>query len=109
MTDVNDENDEAAVLLRLIGADPAANDEVLALVPGTRSASVLTAAALLSRDPDMLARAAQLALAPRERQLVALADAHLHGQADLFDGLVRDHLSEHPDHLLAAWIASRPL
>lgn len=24
-----------------------------------------------------------------------------------FDALVRDHLADHPDHLLAAWIAGR--
>ena len=30
------------------------------------------------------------------------------GDADLLDALVRDHLADHPDNLLAAWIAARP-
>jgi hypothetical protein len=102
-------SDEAAVLLRLVGGDPSAADEVLALVPGTGSASLLAVAALLSADPSLLVRAERAATEPRERQLVALADAHLRGRADLLDGLARDHLAEHPDNLLAAWIACRPI
>ncbi len=39
---------------------------------------------------------------------MVLADAHLRADADLLDALVRDHLADHPDHLLAAWIAGRP-
>ena len=67
------------------------------------------AAALVSRDGAYLARAGGAATTTRDRQLVALADAHLRGATDLLDALVRDHLAEHPDHLLAAWIASDPL
>ena len=26
---------------------------------------------------------------------------------DLFDALIRDHLADHPDNVLAAWIATR--
>ena len=36
-----------------------------------------------------------------------LARAHVEGAAELFDGLVRDHLASYPDHLVAAWIATR--
>ena len=102
-------SDEAAALLRLVGGDPTAPDEVLSLVDATGSASLLAVAALLSADPSLLVRAERAATEPRERQLVALADAHLTGQGDLLDALVRDHLAEHPDHLLAAWIAGRPI
>ena len=38
---------------------------------------------------------------------MVLAEALLKHHTDLFDALVRDHLAEHPDHLLAAWIAGR--
>ena len=69
------------------------------------SPSLLVAAALVAADRELLVRAARLATSTRDRQLVALADAHLRGDADLVDVLVRDHLSEHPDNLLAAWIA----
>jgi hypothetical protein len=40
--------------------------------------------------------------------LVAIATAHLADDTDLLNALVRDHLSDHPDNVLAAWIASRP-
>jgi hypothetical protein len=33
----------------------------------------------------------------------------LEGNACLLDVLVRDHLADHPDHLLAAWIAGQPI
>ena len=38
---------------------------------------------------------------------MAIARAHLAGDADLLDALVRDHLVDHPDSLLAAWIATQ--
>ena len=41
----------------------------------------------------------------RERQTVAIAAAHLRGDRDLVDALARDHLIEHPDSVLVAWIA----
>jgi uncharacterized protein YbaP (TraB family) len=100
--------DETALLHRLVGGDPRATDQVIARASSTSSASLLVAAALLSRDATLLERATGLATTPRERQLVVLAAAHLCGDAELFDVLVRDHLVEHPDHLLAAWIAGRP-
>jgi phosphoglycerate dehydrogenase-like enzyme len=101
--------DHAALLLRLVGGDPAAAAEVQALAPATRSASVLVAAAMLTRDPVHLIRATDLAVDPRERRLVVLARVHLDGDDALLDVLARDHLADHPDHLLAAWIAGRPL
>ena len=68
------------------------------------------AAALVAEQPGtgrFLARAATSAATTRDRQLVALATAHLDDNADLLDALVRDHLSDHPDNILAAWIASQ--
>jgi hypothetical protein len=100
--------DQTALLHRLVGGDPLAAEELLALAPTTRSASVVVAAALLSQNGALLTRATQLAHTPRERQLVVLADAYLCCNTDLLDALIRDHMAEHPDHLLAAWIAGRP-
>lgn len=100
--------DETPLLHRLVGGDPRAADQVIARASSTSSASLLVAAALLSGDKALLERATRLATTQRERQLVVLAAAHLRGDIDLFDVLVRDHLVEHPDHLLAAWIAGRP-
>lgn len=101
--------DQTALLHRLVGGDARAADEVRSLASTTDSASVLVAAALLTGDHTHLDRATPLAITSRERQLVVLADAHLRGDTDLLDVLVRDHLVEHPDHLLAAWIAGRPI
>jgi hypothetical protein len=97
----------SGLLLRLIGAAPGAADAVLESARTSEDPSLLVAAALLSGDQAYLARATELARTIRERQLVVLVEAHLHGRVDLFDVLVRDHLAEHPDHLLAAWIAGR--
>ena len=99
--------DDDTLVRRLVGGDPRAEAEVLAAAPTSGSVPVLVAAALLSRDTTYLGHAATMAVNPRDRQLVALADAHLAGQADLLDALVRDHLADHPDHLLASWIAGR--
>lgn len=101
--------DQTILLHRLVGGDPHAASEILALASATDSASVLVAAAMLARDVRHLARAAALATNTRERQLVVLAQAHLEGKASLLDVLVRDHLADHPDHLLAAWIAGQPV
>ncbi|MGZ5399133.1 MAG: hypothetical protein ACXWDM_03910 [Nocardioides sp.] len=95
------------LLHRLVGGDPRAANEILALAPTTDSASVLVAAAMLVRDASHLTRAAELATGSRERQLVVLAEAHLEGKASLLDVLVRDHLADHPDQVLAAWIAGQ--
>jgi hypothetical protein len=69
---------------------------------------LLVAAALISGDSDglLLARATTHATTTRDRQLVAVAAADLEGDHDLFDALIRDHLADHPDNVLAAWIAT---
>ena len=68
---------------------------------------VVVAAALISPGtPELLARGAELAQTTRDRQLVAIAAAHLDGDRDRVDTLARDHLADHPDSLLVAWIAA---
>jgi hypothetical protein len=103
LLDVPDTTD--TILLRLIGGDPAAPDEVVHLAATSVSAPLLVVAALVTGDPDLLARATDHAETARDRQLVALADARLGGDEQRLDALVRDHLADHPDHLLAAWLA----
>jgi hypothetical protein len=99
------------LLLRLIGGDATAPEEILESAGASDSPALLVAAALVTgrpaEQPGFLARAAKQAATTRERQLVAIATAHLDDDADLLDALVRDHLSDHPDNVLAAWIASR--
>jgi hypothetical protein len=82
---------------------------IAAIVETSRTSDdpiILVAAALFAVDEDgLLARAGAVAATTRERQLVAIAAAHLRGERDLVDALARDHLVDHPDNLLVAWIA----
>ena len=103
--------DIEVLLLRLIGGDATAPGEILESAGTSTSPALLVAAALVTGQPTdtagFLARAEKHAATTRDRQLVALATAHLDDDADLLDALVRDHLSDHPDNVLAAWIASQ--
>jgi hypothetical protein len=68
---------------------------------------ILVAAALFADDgSDLMARAGSVAATTRDRQLVAIAIAHRHGDRDRVDALARDHLVDHPDSVLVAWIAA---
>ena len=96
------------LLRRLIGGDAQAPAAILDRATTSRSPTLLVAAALLSDDPDvLLGRAAQHAESTRDRQLTAVAAAHLRHDHELLDALVRDHLADYPDSLLAAWIAAK--
>jgi len=102
--------DEIQTLLgRLISGDQGAVAAVLAGASTSDVPALLVAAALISGDGDgrLLARATTHATTTRDRQLVAVAAAHLAGDHDLFDALIRDHLADHPDNVLGAWIATR--
>jgi hypothetical protein len=79
------------------------DDELLAALTGV---AVLVADAVRTGDAALLVVAGDRAATSRDRQLVALAAAHLAGDHDRFDALVRDHLAEHPDHVVAAWLAA---
>lgn len=100
-------NDIENMIRRLIGDDVDATAEIIDQAGTSTSATLLVAAALLSDAPnELLVRAATHALTTRDRQLVEVAVTHFAGDEDLFDALVRDHLSDHPDSMLAAWIAA---
>ena len=102
MTEYNDH-----LLRRLIGGDDHSAAEIIERATTSTSPTLLVAAALLGDAPGVtLARAASIAVTTRDRQLVAIASAHLDGDEELLDVLVRDHLSDHPDNILAAWIAA---
>jgi hypothetical protein len=67
---------------------------------------LLVARALFASDGEAhMACAARTATTTRDRQLVAIANAHLRGDRDLVDALSREHLVDHPDNVLVAWIA----
>ena len=96
----------STLLHRLVVGDAAA---IAAIVEASRTSddpAILVAAALFAPDgDDLMARAGQLAATTRDRQLVAIATAHLRGDRDLVDAFARDHLADHPDNVLVAWIA----
>ena len=54
---------------------------------------------------QILEQATHLAGTTRERQLVAIAAAHLAGEWDSAGLLAREHLVDFPDSVFAAWIA----
>ena len=90
-----------------VGGDAA----IAAIVRRARFSDEVTtvvAAALFtsSGSNDLMARASALAVTTRDRQLVAIASAHLDGDTDRVEDLARDHLADHPDSVLVAWITS---
>jgi hypothetical protein len=69
--------------------------------------TVVAGALFAVADRDVLmARAALLATTARDRQLTAIATAHLAGDAERVRDLARDHLVDHPDSVLVAWMTA---
>ncbi|HTJ34091.1 MAG TPA: hypothetical protein VL738_12755 [Dactylosporangium sp.] len=96
------------LIRRLIGGDERAAAEIHERSRTEAAPVLLVAAALLAAEPgDLLDRAVGAATTTRDRQLVAIARAHLDGDEERLDAFVRDHLAEHPDNILAAWIAAQ--
>ncbi len=100
------ELDPSQTLHRLAVGDASAITEIVDATRASDDPTILVVVALFAPDGDaLLARAGGLAVSTRERQTVAIAAAHLRGDRDLVDALARDHLIEHPDSVLVAWIA----
>ena len=95
-------------LIRDLIADSAgATDAILEAAGTSQDPAVLVSAALLAPGrPEFLSRAAASAIGLRDRQLVAVASAHLTGDDDRALLLARDHLAEYPGSLLVAHIAA---
>ncbi len=100
------DHDSHSLLRQLITGDPA---EVDGLVPSARTTSdplVLVAAALAGpSEGDLLAQALRLATSAGDRQVIAVAQAFLAGDTDRVQALAREHLVDHPDSVLVAWLA----
>lgn len=94
------------VVRRAIGGDDRAVAWIEAQTDAATDPEVLVVGALLTDEPARLDQALAVASTSRERQLIAIARAHLDGQRDLVDALARDHLVDHPDGYVVAWIAS---
>ncbi|MEQ1701678.1 MAG: hypothetical protein ABMA25_16335 [Ilumatobacteraceae bacterium] len=89
-----------------IGGDGEATTRIREWAESAGDARVIVMAALLDNDLPRLLSAGVVAVNSRDRQLVEIARAYLAGQSDLVDALARDHLVDHPDSLIVAWIAS---
>ena len=98
------------VIHRLVVGDAAAVAEIIERAHTSDDVTTVVAAALFTprdnNNKDLMRRAVALAATTRDRQLVAIATAHLAGDTERVDDLARDHLSDHPDSVLVAWISS---
>jgi hypothetical protein len=99
--------DTDMLIRQLIGGDQGAAARIADRARTSDEPILLVAAALADPpSPELLNRAAELASTTRDRQLTAIAAAHLEGDAERVDALARDHLVDHPDRVLVAWIAA---
>jgi hypothetical protein len=99
--------DVETLLRQLVSGDPSAAAAIAAQAATSTDPLVLTAAALLDPTrPDLVARAAVTAVRRSDREITALAAAHLAGDQDRVTALAREHLLDHPGSVLAAWIAA---
>jgi glutamate-1-semialdehyde aminotransferase len=75
--------------------------------PDNDAVTTLVAAALFAPSAtELLARATTLARSTTHRQLVAIASAHVAGDADRVRVLAADHAYDHPGDVLVAWMAA---
>ena len=95
---------DAELIRSLLGGGP--TDDLEAAVTAHGSTAALVALAVRAGDPSLLEAAGRSASTRRDRQLVVLAATHLAADHERFEALVRDHLVEHPDHVVAAWLAA---
>src|SRR3954469_24737671 len=89
-----------------IGGDAHALSTLVTQADASDEVLLITMAALVEGLPARLDRAGELAARTRDRQVVAIARAHLEGRNELVDALARDHLADYPDSLIVSWIAS---
>ena len=99
--------DPAQLIHQLAVGDAATITALVAAAQASDDVTTLVSAALFAPDStDLLSRAAARAKTTRDRQLVAIATAHVAGDRARVDALARDHLADHPDNVLVAWISS---
>jgi hypothetical protein len=94
------------VIRQAIGGDRTAVAWILEHADTSEDPLIIAMAALLESSSVRLDRAWTVASSRHDRQAVAIARARLEGDDDLVDALARDHLLDHPDSYVVAWIAS---
>src|SRR4051794_34488276 len=99
--------DAEKVIHKLVVADRATIAEIVEKARGSGDVTTVVAAAMFAPDPGVLLHhAAGIATTTRERQVVAIAVAHVAGDTERVDALARDHLVDHPDSVLVAWMTA---
>jgi hypothetical protein len=91
---------------RAIGGDRSAVAWVKDHASGDGDPVLLVLTGVLEGRREPLSRALSAATTTRDRQIVAIADAFLRDDRDLVDALAREHLVDHPDSVVVAWIAA---
>src|SRR3954447_7874314 len=103
------DNGAEQLIRQAIGGNGAAMTSIRARLAMTDDPVLLVLAVVLTAIPDgglLLDRAAAAASTRENRQLVAIARAHLASDGELVDALARDHLVDFPGSYLVAWVAS---
>jgi hypothetical protein len=101
---LTDDTRAAAESLERLAVDSAAPEMLAA---AAIRASLLPHVAAHLRPATLLDRAESVAVTTRDRQVVALARAHLEGGRDRLTALLREHLADHPDSVVAVWLSQR--
>jgi hypothetical protein len=99
---------EPEQVIHQLAVGAAAIAEIVERAHASDDVNTVVAAALFAPDDEqhLMDRAEALAVTTKDRQLVQIAAAHLRGDADRVKDLARDHLADHPDSVLVAWITS---
>ena len=99
--------DPPDLIRQLLVGDPTDADGLVRRARTSTEPLVLVVAAL-SRpaEAELLVRALRLASTARDRQVIAIASAFLAGETDRVQALAREHLLDHPDSVLVAWLAA---
>lgn len=99
--------DPHQLVRQLITDDRAMADGIVRQARTSNEPIVLVVAALTHPcEAGLLVRALRMASSPRDRQVVAIASAFLGGDTDRVQTLAREHLADHPDSVLVAWLAA---
>ena len=106
------QTDTDLLIAQLITGQTTATSSVVDRARTSKEPILLVAAALINPMPtplmplELIARATACAASTRDRQLVAIATAHLAGDTDRVDALARDHRVDYPDSVLVSWLAA---
>jgi hypothetical protein len=99
--------DTHQLIRRLITGDRTVDDGLIRRAKTSNEPTVLVVAALTyPNETGLLVRALRSATSTQDRQVIAIASAFLAGELDRVHALAREHLVDHPDSVLVAWLAA---